>query len=310
MCCGWRRDGRWPMAEPRRPDELGLGQALGERFLSLLVAAMVLLAALALAGALAAGALSRHWQDSTQRQITVQVPQPDAKLPPKGGVEETRIDRVLAQLRNTEGVARAQTLSADALAGLLRPWLGEAAPGSLPLPGVIQVDLGLPPPDLDALAGVLEAAAPGTLTERHDLWEGRLRALASSLEACAWLVLLLVLAVAASVVMVATRAELAARREQVEIVHGLGAEDGMIAGRFAQRALRLAGLGGVLGTVAALPVLAALAGLARPFAREAETGSLVPVALWFLLPLLPVLAGGIGWLTAQITVRRWLRLLP
>lgn len=298
------------MGEPRKPDELGLGQALGERFLSLLVASMVLLAALALAGALAAGALSRHWQDTTQRQITVQVPQPEAKLPRKDGTEETRIERVLAQLRNTEGVARAQLLSAEALAGLLRPWLGDAAAGGVPLPGVVQVDLATPPPDLDALAAVLEMAAPGTLTERHDLWEGRLRALTASLEACAWLVLVLVLGVAASVVMVATRAELAARREQVEIVHGLGAEDGYIARRFARRALWLAGFGGLVGTIAALPVLGLLAGLARPFAGDGDQGSMVPVALWGLLPMLPVLAGGIGWLTAQITVRRWLRMLP
>jgi cell division transport system permease protein len=31
---------------------------------------------------------------------------------------------------------------------------------------------------------------------------------------------------------------------------------------------------------------------------------------WADLALLPLLAAGIGWLTAQVTVRRWLRRLP
>jgi len=142
--------------------------------------------------------------------------------------------------------------------------------------------------------------------------------LARSLQACAGLALLLVAAVAAAVIAVATRAGLAARREAIEIVHGLGATDGYIATRFARRAMLLAVTGGIAGALLALPVLLVLANLAAPFAGGAETTTLspadilaaMPPALWLALPALPCAAAAIGFLTAQATVRRWLRRLP
>src|SRR6185312_8151255 len=114
------------------------------------------------------------------------------------------------------------------------PWLGAAAERlAIPLPAVIAVRLADARTDLAPLAARLEAAAPGTLTESHGVWIRRLSVLARSLQACAGLALLLVALVAAAVIAVATRAGLVARREAIEIVHGLGATDGYIAARFA-----------------------------------------------------------------------------
>ena len=173
------------------------------------------------------------------------------------------------------------------------------------------------PAALAALGARLDRAAPGTLLETQGVWIDRLLALARSLQASAGAALLVVAAVAAAVVAVAIRAGLAARREAIEIVHGLGATDGFIAARFAGRATLLAAVGGIAGAVAALPVLLALARLAAPFAQagaDAATGSsladALPPALWLLLPGLPLTAAAIGFVTAQVTVRRWLRQLP
>ena len=284
--------------------------------LPVLVAAMSFLAALALAGALAAAALAAHWQEGAALAVTVQVPQPDAMLPRRGEApEETRLDAVLRVLRGNKDVASARPLSARELSDLLRPWLGVAADSAaLPLPAVIEVHLA-PNPDEGALSAALSAEAPGTLAETHGVWVGRLSVLALSLQACAWLALLVVALVAAAVVMVATRAGLASRRDAIEIVHGLGATDGAIAGHFARRITRLAAFGGLGGAVAAVPVLFALTSMAAPF----MTGSVSATPfgaislgqpIWVLLPLLPASAGIIGFLTAQATVRRWLRTLP
>ncbi len=152
--------------------------------------------------------------------------------------------------------------------------------------------------------------------ESGDIWAARLSALARSLQACAAVMLLLVVGVAVAVVTVATRAGLAARRDSIEIVHGLGATDGYIAGRFARRAMRLAAIGGAGGALAALPVLLWLSDLAAPFAEsgnaDAGTSPLLalPLPLWLVLPSLPLAAAAIGYVTAEGTVRRWLRRLP
>jgi cell division transport system permease protein len=129
--------------------------------------------------------------------------------------------------------------------------------------------------------------------------------------------LLLVVGVAVAVITVATRAGLSARRDSIEIVHGLGATDAYIAGRFARRAMRLAAIGGAGGALAALPVLLWLAYLAAPFAQgNVAAGDVsppllaLPLPLWVALPALPLAAAAIGYLTAEATVRRWLRRLP
>lgn len=298
-----------PVLRPARFDDLGLRRALSDRLLPSLVAAMTFLAALALAGAVAAAALSRHWQEGAGSVLTVQVPRPSD--PAQGAA---RLDRVLAALRGTPGVRAARTVGDDELAALLRPWLGAGAGRiALPLPAVIEVRLAEPGPEMTALAARVEAAAPGTLLESHDQWVRRLSVLARSLQACAGLALAVVAFVAVAVIAVATRAGLSARRDAIEIVHGLGATDGYIAGRFARRATLLASVGAAIGAVLAMPVLIGLAGLAAPFHGQADLPAPVaalPLALWLALPTLPLIAAAIGWVTAQGTVRRWLRRLP
>jgi cell division transport system permease protein len=218
-------------------------------------------------------------------------------------------------------VASARKLSDSELVDLLRPWLGAGADRlSIPLPAVIAVRLIPGAPDPEQLAARLAAAVPGTLTETHAVWMQRLGRLAGSLQACAWLALAVVAAVAAAVVAIATRAGLAARREAIEIVHGLGATNNYIAGRFAGRTTGLAAAGGLLGALAALPVLLLLARLAAPFGVSrpeaiADPSGLallaaLPAPLWAALPALPLAAAAIGFVTAQGTVRRWLRRLP
>ncbi len=298
---------------PARFDDLGLKRALSDRLLPLLVAAMTFLAALTLAGAVAASALAVHWREGAASVMTIQVPRPRAIA---GGT--SRVARVVGALHETPGVGPIRVLTDDELADLLRPWLGSTAEAvSLPLPAVIEVRLAPGTADLpDDLARKLESAAPGTFMESHGVWLERLSLLARSLQACAAIALLLVAGVSAAVVAVATRAGLAARRDAIEIVHGLGATDGYIAARFANRATLLAVVGAVAGALCALPVLLGLASLAAPFTGAPLGAGIpgliadLPAPLWVGLPALPAVAASIGWATAQGTVRRWLRRLP
>ena len=291
------------MARPR--DDLGLGRALGERMLPLIVAAMSFLAALALAGSVGAAALAQRWQEGAASVLSVQVPKPTA--PSVDQPVQSRLERVLAVLRGTRGIGTARPLSEAELTELLKPWLGSGAGRlALPLPAVIEVHL------------TLEATAPGTTPESHGVWVRRLSALARSLEACAWVALALVAGIAAAMIAIATRAGLAVRRDAIEIVHGLGATDAIIAGRFAARATRNTAGGALLGALVALPVLLMLSDLAAPFASVGAQPAAaaipwlgaLPMALWSALAGLPAVAALIGWTTTQITVRRWLRQLP
>jgi cell division transport system permease protein len=281
---------------------------MADRLLPTLVGAMSFLAALAIAGTLAAASLANHWQGDTSSALTVQVTDPSN---PAASGSSTRLQAVLGILQASPNVSDPQPLSADQMNNLLKPWLGaDASHLNLPVPAVITATWNQPGPP-DALATTLDTAAPGTLAETGARWASRVAALTSSIQASAAAVLLIVALVAAAVISVATRAGLAQRREAIEIIHGLGALDSDIADRFAFRATKLAASGAAIGALIALPVLFWLAQLAAPFAGilPQTGGPTLPLPLWISLPALPAAAALIGWGTAQITVRGWLRQL-
>ncbi len=292
-----------------RRDDLGLRAALADRLLPVLVAAMSFLAALGLAGTLASASLAHGWQAQASDTLTIQVPQPGNA---DASGKTTRLAAVQAALAQTPGVTNPAVMSQADENALLTPWLGEDATQlGLQMPGVISASWAGPGAP-DALAQALDKIVPGTLVDAGAIWAARVAALTSSLQDCAAAVLVIVALVAAAVVAVAARAGLAQRRDTITIVHGLGALDGDIATRFANRATALVAVGSVAGTLLALPVLAWLAALAAPFSGQMTGNALsnVPMPLWFILPLLPLAAAGIGWVTAQLTVRSWLRSLP
>ncbi|MGK7868991.1 cell division protein FtsX [Falsiroseomonas sp. E2-1-a20] len=288
------------MARRRRysRDPLGLRRALSGLLLPGLVAAMALLAALALAGAQGAAGLAERWQRGAAAAVTVQIPDSDP----------ARTERALAALRAMPEVAEASAMPPERLAALLRPWLGDAP--ALAVPGVIELRLRSALTDPVLIGDRLSGLVPGALVEAHGLWVQRLAALARSLQAMALGVLLLVAVVAAAVVAVATRAGLASRRNAIEVLHGLGARDRDIAGRFARRLGLLAAAGALAGTLGAVPALGLLANLAGPWVgAEGRMDSLAGLP-WLGLLALPPVAYLVGWGTAQATVRRWLRQLP
>lgn len=297
-----------------RADRIGLRAAMADRLLPFMVAAMSFLAALALAGSIAAGALASHWLSGAQGLMTVEVPTPSQPVAANGPLRQ---DAVLTLLQATKGLSDAHLLSGAELAALLKPWLGAAAAdGTLPiaLPAVIVVKADAQAPDATVLGPKLASVAPGTIVDSGARWADRLAALTTSLRASAAAVLLIVALVAASVVAVAVRAGLSQRREAIEIIHGLGALDSDIANQFALRAMRLAATGGLLGGVVAVPVLAWLALLSSSFVASAPAERLdlvtaLPPLLWGAPVMFTLATALIGWLAAQITVRGWLKRL-
>ena len=301
----------WCKMLKRRADILGVRAALSGWLLPVLVGAMSFLAALALGGALACAALAQSWQGNTAAALTIQVPQPDA---PATTPSITRLHAVQQALAAQPAVQQVVLMSPQELNRLITPWLGQDATTlGLTMPAVLTAQwAGAGSPD--QLAAILQKLSPGTLVKTGALWAQRVASLTTSLQACAWAVLLIVALVAAAVVAVATRSGLVQLRENIATVHGLGALDSDIAARFAARATWWAFMGSLGGALLALPVLAWLAWLATPFVSPVSTPTnglfgLSPAILG-LAPLLPAGAAFIGWLTAQVTVRGWLRHLP
>jgi cell division transport system permease protein len=275
------------------------------RFLPWVVAVMVYLAVLALAGALAAHDAVGRWNRALTGSLTVQIAVPAGERNLEA-VMADRVDRAVELLRRTAGIDRAQPLSADQVAALLEPWLGGGAiVDELPLPALI--DVALVPGvrlDLTALAERLAAAVPGAVLDDHGRWLKDLVRLALAAQAAAALVLALVIGCAMAAVVFAVRTSLSIHRDVVEILHLVGARDAYIARQFQRHALGLSLKGGAIGWCLALVTLAggawALLSLDVAVVPRIDFGWIE----WVSLILPPFAAAGIAVVAARIAVLR------
>jgi len=281
------------------------------RFLPWIVALMVYLACLALAGTLVVRDAVMRWDRGLTGTLTVELPAASS------GRDDGAIDAALTVLRSTPGVTRADPFDAKRTAALLEPWLGTAVDAAdLPLPRLIDVQIepraGV---DLDALRERLAAAVPGAQLEDHGRWLNRVLRTALAIEIMAGMVVALVGLAAVLAVIFATRTGLAVHHSIVEVLHLIGARDGYIARQFEWHALRLGIKGGLAGLLLGILTLVGIATAATQVGALDDAVRVLPALSapaieWVLLLLLPVAAGLIAMLTARITVLRALKRLP
>lgn len=290
--------------------DLALDTDPARRFLPWLLAMIVFLAGIALAGMMSLAAAVERWDSGLQGTVTVQVPAPARGE--SAAVVQKRIDTVLDRLRATPGVASARALDLDETIKLLEPWLGSGEIlRDLPLPRLIDVRVRAEAgPDMAGLAGVLAEAAPGTTVDDHRRSLGHLVALARAVELVALVIVALVAVAAVATVIFITRTGLAMHAETIELLHLIGAVDSYVARQFQGQALGVALKGGIIG----LALTAATVALIQHFARTLGGGLLPSLDLspaqWAALGAVPLAFALIAVVTARVTVMRALRQLP
>jgi cell division transport system permease protein len=290
-----------------RKSEVPFHSDASRRFVPLIVAAMVYLAALALTGAMAIGGTIERWSAGLQGTLTVQLPSATGDT---AALETAaRTETALAALLGTSGVATAVPLEAAELRALLEPWLGAGnIPGDLPVP--VLIDVTIEPGaavDLDALRQLLRNVVPGATLNDNGVWLEQLIRLARSVQWVAAIVVALVGTAAVAIVVFATRAGMSVHRDTIELLHVIGARDSYIARQFQFQAMKLGLTGGVIGLAFAGATLAALAlagsGVRAPLVPRVSLDALQSLAL----AALPLLAALIATATARTTVLRALR---
>ncbi len=289
-----------------RRGPLPLSRDPAARFLPWLMAVMVFVAALALAGTLALSETIARWDRSLSSTLTVQIPAS------ANGGREALVGEALTVLRDTPGIASAAAVSEDRMAALLAPWLGDdEVVRTLPLPALIDVEVSdRRRLDRPRLQRRLAAVAPGITVDDHGGWLARLVRLGRTVQATAALVALLVGLASVAIIAYTARTGVAVHRGIIELLHLMGARDSFIARQFAGEAGRAALIGGAGGLLLAVAALLAV-GL---FAAQLDDRTLPLVTLrpldWSLLLLLPLAGALIARVTAWLTVMRTLARLP
>ncbi|MAE45132.1 MAG: cell division protein [Magnetovibrio sp.] len=286
--------------------DLPLDRDALSRFLPWLIAFMVYLACLALAGMLTLGAVAERWDAGVSGTLTVQIiPSESPTAAPK---EARRIEAALEILRTTPGIAGAEVIGEDRIMALLEPWLGSiGGSGDLPLPRLIDVELKAGAEvDTAALSKRLRQAVPGATVDDHGVWLDKLVRLLRAVEILASLVLLLIGSATVGTVVFTTRTGLAIHQEAIEVLHLIGAQDSYVAKQFATRALILGLRGGIIGLVLAVPTLMGIGALAARMEAGLLPDFTLTPAHWAAMVCLPLAVALIAMLTARLTVMKTL----
>ncbi|MFP6735885.1 MAG: FtsX-like permease family protein [Rhodospirillales bacterium] len=269
------------------------------RFLPWMLAFMVYLAALALAGLFILNDVTRQFDRGIENTLTIQIPVSDNDLN-----DDRKVAAVLSRLRRTLGVETADALDRAQVAAMLRPWLGESAGSDqLPLPRVIDVTVARKSGfRVDIIRDALEPIVPGIVVDDHGAWLGDFLRAIRGAELLAIAVVLLICVITIVMVIFTTRTGLGLHRETIEIMHFVGARDSYVARQFALRFSLMGIKGALIGIAIAVPSLLLLSVIAE----NSELG-LVPsfnlgLAAWISIGALVPASSLIAMLTARATV--------
>jgi cell division transport system permease protein len=272
------------------------GQAMGA--LSVLVTTlMVALGILVLAGAASIRHIDLEWRQALTGRWTVELdPATDAAA-------------AVTTLKSMPGVADAHALGPDEIRALLKPWLRDPTlAAELPLPVLIDLSLDrAAPPKPAAMARDLAARLPNAKLDDHGAWTGDLLRIARTGEVVG-LAFFAAIALTMMVSIAATaRARLGVNREEIALLHTIGASDGYIVRQFQAGALRSAVIGAFFGLVVAAGAMTAFiqnGPAVAPFAAQFQLNRID----WAVLACVPVaavlLATAVAGLTARAVVRR------
>lgn len=290
----------------KRSPIVPLGRDAASRFLPVVFGLMVYLAGLALAAVLVLSGAVEQISQQGINSLTVEV------APDETGQTAARAARVIELLDADPNVAAAHLVSDSEAAALLQPWLGpEPLPDDLPLPRLVDVKLK---PDAQveagALAASLSAEVPDVRIDNPKEWLDRLGTFGRSLALVAGVIAAFVIAATAVMAVVSTRMAISAHREQVELLHLMGARDIFIARLFQFLAFRVGLIGGVAGAALAAITLLGLEQAGKRLEGMLFLGTGLEAAGFAAVGALPVLAALLAMLTARLAALGALRRLP
>ena len=273
------------------------------RALPWMMAFMVYLGALAVAGFLGVQQVASEWEQGLAGVVTVQLP--PAGVGVEGGASDD-VSAVLGVLRATPGVARARPVSDDEMRDLLSPWLGGTRMSDdLPLPRLIDVHL-TPGASLDmaALQQRLVEVAPAALLDDHGRSLAALRSLTTTIKVVSIAVIASVAFATMGTVLVVTLAGIGIHGDTIEVLHLIGADDSFVARQFTGPVLKHALIGGIIGCAAAAATLLALERIGADLGSALVFDLSLAPAHWAALSAVPFVAAALTLVTARVTVHR------
>lgn len=285
--------------------DLPLNRSGGSKFIVLLIALMTFLAVLALSASFALGSIAKNWSSGLENKLTIEVPADSEDM----NALKVSIKKKLDSIDN---IKKVDVMSDDQISALVAPWLGEDfALEEVPMPVLIAVEVSESSDEfVKSLQTQLTEINDGIRIDTHEEWLDDFLSMIGSLKFATFFVSLVIGATAVTAITGVIRARMAEHKDDVELLHLMGASDAYIAGQFKRYALRLGLLGGAFGLFAGvLGLLGFSLGINSGDSNLFPSLELHSFAILTLL-CLPLIACALCAATAQITVLRRLSQMP
>lgn len=287
-----------------RPD-IALSRDESGRFLPWIIALMVYLAALTLAGGITLNktvSMSSAMQDYNF----------SIHLPEKTVQKKETTEKVLAMLRDTAGVIKAEMMDEKRIATLVEPWLGEnTGLDNLPIPTIIEVETSPHNrPDMAGIGKRLRDLTADSQIMDHKEWANQFSAFVSKIRWMLFAVFALIIGTTAAVVVFASKMSLKIHRGTVALLHRLGAYDGYIAKQFQQHAALVTLKGAFVGSGLAAGTLIVLHIMAASIKSPLFPEFAMNFTHWLILFALPFFMSVVALVFTRISVLSTLVRIP
>lgn len=278
-----------------------LDEAGGLRAMTWVMAIMLFLTVLAAALGIGTRTAGIALERQLAGRLTVQIVEGDPVA------RDAAAARILTLVRALPGIRRAEPVNRQELIALLRPWLGgEGADPELPIPAMIDVDLG-PGGSVERVAAEVARVSPSARVDRHQSWMSPVTRFMQTMTALALALVVLMLVATSAVVVLAARAGLETHRATIEVMHMLGSTDVQVARLFQRRIAIDATIGGAIGAIAGALVVAFVGYRLQGLGSDLIGGVALGAGGWLALVLLPLGFVVVATIAARVTVVAALR---
>lgn len=283
-------------------DEIPINKDAVTRFVPWIMALLVFLLSLVLAGAFSISSSLKNWHVGVSQKLTIEVPL-------QHELDRDRmIPNIVSFLQSLPGITHVEPVKHQQLLNLLEPWVGQVDMLSdIPMPALIDVDVD-PNSHLEVaeLIQKLRQYAAGVRVESHGRWLETLSILRTSLQIIAYLFAMIIGMTVAITVMLVTKAGLASHHQSISVLRLIGAQNSYIARKFQAHALRLTSKGALVGFIAAFPVLLCLNYITSNFGVPEMLRPTADLGLVVLLIIIPFIIIGLSILVARFAVLKTL----
>lgn len=307
------RDRVLGVARGKRRYDLPLSGSTGSNFLRTLIALMTVLGMLALSASFALSAMTDRWSEGLANKVSVEIPASDSDGNViNAGIIQEMTDKTAEFLRSEDFVQSAEVTPPEKIRELLSPWLGtEMASDSVPLPGLISVTFkDGAKVDIKDLETQLKDFAPRARIDTHESWLTDVVRFTGALQFAAALLTFIIALTTLVAVAGAVRSKLSENKEELELLHLMGASDSYIAKQLQRHTLILSLQGGAVGILAGGLLLLIISLIAGQMGVNLVPDFRLDAIQKVLLILSPLPIAALAMLTARFTVLRVLTKMP